>query len=56
MIYSRRRLREVLEEISEWDLPKRREYIADLGKAFGEESAQQIRDGLTNLWNERQAA
>jgi hypothetical protein len=53
MIYSRRRLREVLEEIAEWSLERRRQFIADIEKAFDAKSAQQLKDGLVELWRER---
>ncbi|WP_445376118.1 DUF7696 family protein [Paraburkholderia phenoliruptrix] len=53
MINDPQRLREVIEEISEWPLDRRRRYIASIGQAFGEAAAQQIRDGLTRLWAER---
>ena len=53
MIHDPTRLREVIEEISVWSLQARREYIASMEKAFGPKSAQQLRDGLTELWKER---
>jgi RNase P protein component len=53
VIYSRRRLREVLDEISEWNLDRRRQYIADIEKEFGSKSAQQLKDGLTELWKRK---
>lgn len=53
MIYSRRRLREVLEEISEWSLERRRQYLADIEKAFDAKSAQQLKDGLMEMWKRK---
>ncbi|HEX7911747.1 MAG TPA: hypothetical protein VF534_27150 [Paraburkholderia sp.] len=53
MIHNETRLREVLEEIAGWDLAKRRAYIADMGKAFGPEAAEQIKQGLKELWGNR---
>jgi hypothetical protein len=47
------RLQEVIGEISEWPLDRRRQYIASIGQAFGEAAAQQIRDGLKALWENR---
>jgi hypothetical protein len=43
----------VIDEISEWPLDRRRQYIASIGQAFGETAAQQIRDGLKALWENR---
>lgn len=48
-------LAEVLEEIAERDLQYRRDFIASIERAFGKESAQQIRDGLTALWQAKTA-
>ena len=54
MIHDPQRLREVIEEISEWPTKQHRiDYIRDLGKAFGPAAAQQIRDGLKALWENR---
>lgn len=53
MIHDPQRLREVIDEISEWPLDRRRRYIASIGQAFGEAAAQQIRDGLKALWEKR---
>jgi len=55
VIYSRRRLREVLDEISEWSLERRRQFITDIEKAFDAKSAQQLKDGLIDLWKRKQA-
>lgn len=49
-------LAEVLEEIAGWSLQARREYIASIEKAFGIESAQQIENGLKELWEQRKCA
>jgi hypothetical protein len=46
-------LREVLEEIAGWTLEQRRGYLADIGKVFGPEAEQQLKDGLTELWGKR---
>lgn len=54
MIHDPQRLREVIEEIADWPTKQQRiEYIASIGQAFGEAAAQQIRDGLTALWEKR---
>ncbi|MFM0141773.1 hypothetical protein [Paraburkholderia sp. RL18-085-BIA-A] len=53
MIRDPTRLREVLEEIAEWTLQQRREYLADMRKAFGEAAERQLKDGLTGYWKER---
>ena len=53
MIHDAEALRTLLEEIAEWTLEQRRQYIADLGKAFGSNAAEQIKQGLTELWTER---
>ncbi|MDP9651906.1 hypothetical protein J2793_007381 [Paraburkholderia caledonica] len=54
MIHDPQRLREVIEEIADWPTKQQRiEYIASIGQAFSEAAAQQIRDGLTRLWAER---
>jgi len=47
------RLREVIEEIAEWTLDQRRGYLTDIGKVFGPEAVQQIKDGLTELWRSK---
>jgi hypothetical protein len=49
-------LQAVLEEIAEWPLDKRRIYIANIEKAFGKDAAQQIRDGLAQIWENRKGA
>lgn len=53
MIHDPQRLREVLEEIAEWPLDKRRRYIDQIGRANGEAAAEQIKAGLKRLWAER---
>jgi hypothetical protein len=53
LIHNPMRLHEVIDEISEWPLDRRRQYIASIGQAFGEAEAQQIRDGLKALWEKR---
>lgn len=44
------RLQEVVDEITDWTLGKRREYLAALEQAYGPAAAQQIRDALTARW------
>jgi hypothetical protein len=53
IIEDEKRLRELLEEVAEWPLQKRRDYLEAMQKWFGPEAAQQIKDGLTKLWQER---
>jgi ribosomal protein L7/L12 len=53
MIHDPTRLREVVEEIAEWSLQARREYIASIEKAFGTHAASQIKVALQALWTER---
>ena len=53
IIHDPQRLRELIDEIAEWTLEQRRQYIADLGNAFGSKAAEQIKQGLTDLWAER---
>jgi hypothetical protein len=53
MISDPERLLEVVEEIMSWSLQERRDYIANIAKAFGQQAAQQIRDALTELWRLR---
>lgn len=53
MIRDPKRLQEVIEEITEWTLQRRREYLADVRKAFGEAAERQLKDGLTGFWNDR---
>ena len=53
MIHDPIRLQEVIEEISDWTLQQRRDYIGEIEKVFGEESAQQIKDGLTGYWKRK---
>jgi len=53
MIYDAARLAEVLEEIASWTLDQRRGYLADIGKAFGAEAEQQLKDGLKQMWEQR---
>jgi hypothetical protein len=48
------RLREVIEEIAEWDLQARRDYLAAMRKVFGPEAEQQLKEALTTFWKERQ--
>lgn len=45
-------LSDVLTEIAEWPLADRRAYIANLAMTNAEE-AQQVKDGLAQLWAER---
>lgn len=44
------RLQEVIDEIVDWTLGKRREYLAALEQAYGQEAADQIRTALTERW------
>lgn len=53
MINDPQQLRTVLEEISEWSLEDRRWYIAEIQKAFGPKSAEQIKQGLIDLWKRK---
>lgn len=53
MIADPARLREVLEEISDWPLERRRAYIEEIEAAFGQEAASQIKEALQALWTER---
>lgn len=53
MIRDAQRLAEVLTEISQWTLPERRQYLADIELAFGAEAGKQLRDGLTAMWQEK---
>lgn len=50
MIHDETQLAGVLDEIAFWPLQKRREFIAEIEKAYGPESSQQLKDGLTELW------
>ncbi|MEX3914849.1 hypothetical protein AB4Y43_01195 [Paraburkholderia sp. BR10872] len=52
MIHDPARLAEVIDEIIDWTLEQRRSYIANLERAFGPAAAQQIRDALTERWNQ----
>ncbi|WP_188130766.1 hypothetical protein [Paraburkholderia panacisoli] len=53
MIADPKRLHEVLEEIADWTIDRRREYLADMRKVFGEAAERQLKDGLTGYWKER---
>jgi len=53
MINDPQRLTELVEEVSEKPLEWRRQYLKDMETAFGEAAAQQIRDGLKALWENR---
>jgi hypothetical protein len=44
---------EVAEEIAEWSLQARREYLANMRKAFGEAAERQLKEALQALWTER---
>lgn len=46
------RLREVVEEIAGWTLDQRRTYLKNIETAFGTAAANQIREGLTEMWQE----
>lgn len=54
MIHDAKRLHEVIEEIAEWDLQARRDYLAVMRKVFGPESEQQLKEALTTFWKDRQ--
>jgi hypothetical protein len=45
-------LAEVLQEIAAWTLEERRAYIANLSMTNAEE-AEQVKDGLKALWDQR---
>lgn len=53
MITDAVRLREVIEEIARWSLQARRSYIGEIQKAFGEAAAEQLKDGLRQMWEQR---
>lgn len=53
MIHDPERLREVIEEIAEWSLQQRRQYITEISKVFGEDAAQQLKDGLIEFWKHK---
>lgn len=53
MIADQQRLLEVIEEIAEWPLDRRRRYIFDIGQAFGEAASEQIKTALTAAWEKR---
>lgn len=53
MIHDPIRLQEVLDEISEWTVDQRRAYIGEIEQVFGSEAAQQLRDGLTEMWKRK---
>jgi hypothetical protein len=53
MIHNPTRLAEVLTEIADWPLDRRRAYISEIEAAFGIEAAEQIRKGLAALWETR---
>ena len=47
------RLREVVEEIAAtWTVDQRRTYLKNIETAFGTAAANQIREGLTEMWKE----
>jgi len=46
-------LNDVLEEISEWPLQQRRDYIKQIREAFGDGEASRIEDGLKAFWENR---
>jgi hypothetical protein len=54
MIDDKAQFESVIQEIADWTLERRRCYIAEIEKAFGQESAQQIKDGLIAYWDKRQ--
>lgn len=53
MIGDEGRLGEVIEEIAEWPLEKRRRYIQQIESASGKEAANQIRAELKRIWEQR---
>jgi DNA-directed RNA polymerase subunit F len=53
MITDPAKLKELVEELAELDLPTRRAYIAQIESAQGPESAEQIRTGLRTFWEQR---
>jgi hypothetical protein len=55
MIHDSTRLHEVIEEISQWTLQQRRQYLVDMERAFGPAAAQQLKDALQTQWTKRQS-
>lgn len=53
MIDDPAKLRELVEELAELSLEARRSYIADIESASGKEAADQLRQALKALWEER---
>lgn len=53
LIHDEAQLASVLDEIAFWPLEKRRDYLANIETAYGPESAQQLKDGLTELWKKK---
>ena len=46
-------LHTLLDEIAQWDLQARRQYLVDLERGLGRDAANQVKDGLRELWNNR---
>lgn len=55
MIHDPARLQEVIDEISEWPLDRRRRYIAEMESAFGKAASEQIKAALQAAWDQRKA-
>jgi hypothetical protein len=55
MIGDEGRLEEVIDEISEWPLARRRRYIAEMESAFGKAASEQIKAALQAAWDQRKA-
>jgi hypothetical protein len=53
VIHDEAQFASVIDEIAFWPLQKRREFIAEIDKAYGPESAHQLKDGLTELWKKK---
>lgn len=53
MIHDPQRLQEVVEEVSEWPLEKRRDFLENIDAAFGRQSVDQLKDALRANWDKR---
>jgi len=53
MIADPTRLREVVDEIANWTVAQRRQYLTDLGAAFGKAAVDQLKDALREKWEKR---
>jgi hypothetical protein len=50
MFGSDSRLLEVVEEIANWSLRERQEYIAEIEKADGKDEANRLKQSLKDFW------